>query len=177
MKIGSNQRYVDRIVGQVDRKTIEKAKGVGIENIAGGSINKTHKHVLIFIKGVFPGAHRSGYAMRSRVVWWLNTGEVVVGDKIDIHHDDEDKTNDRFSNLKRLEHLAHAHHHHPKGLHLVQKNCIKCGIAFKIDRWRLKDPSRGRFCSQGCYHAQTRSEEHTMAISEGLKLAYAEGRR
>jgi hypothetical protein len=150
-KIGSNHRYRGRVVGLVDEATIAKAKAAGIENIAGGCINKTHEHVLIYVRGLFPGAHASGYALRSRVVWWLHTGEVIIGREIDVHHDNEDKIDDRLDNLKRLDHPVHSRLHNPKTVEMVERSCGTCGGSFKIEKWRLRDKSRGQFCSQGCY--------------------------
>jgi len=59
----------------------------------------------------------------------------------------------------------------------VIRICIHCGAEFKIKGWRLKDPQRGKYCSQKCYHDHGRSDTHKKNISEGLKKAYKEGRR
>ena len=116
----------DTPVGRVDAKTIRLAKKLGIF-IQGGSLGKESGRVCINTKGKFPGA------LRSRVVWWLNTGEVIVGKEIDIHH------------------VEHAHHHNPKGLKLVEFICIECKQPFKIDGWRAREEGRGKFCSLRCF--------------------------
>lgn len=163
------------MIGSVDRKTIRLAKRVGID-IAAGSINKRDGRVRIFVKGKFPGAHKSGYALRSRVVWWLNTGS-VPDKSTDIHHENTVRTDDRFSNLEANDHVAHSRAHNPKGLKAKERICSGCGHPFQIDAWRLKDRTRGQFCSQECYHSIPRSADHVAAISVGLKRAYQEGRR
>lgn len=163
------------MIGRVDQKTIRLGRAVGIK-IDGGSINKVDGRVRIFVKGKFPGAHKSGYALRSRVVWWLNTGQVLPG-SIDAHHKNTVRTDDRFRNLEPKDHVAHSIAHNPKGLAMVGRKCSACGGDFLIDRWRLMDPTRGRFCCQKCYHAYERAPTHVAAISDGLRRAYAEGRR
>lgn len=173
---GSNLRYKNRRIGFVDRKTERLAATLGL-NLAGGSINKQHKHVVLFVRDLFPGSHKSRYALRSRVVWWLRTGEAIIGGDVDIHHKNENKIDDRFSNLKKLDHAEHSKLHNPYGSKLKTRICKHCGDAFHIDSWRLKDKSRGRFCSQRCYHNTIRTFSHKAAISKGLKQAYMEGRR
>lgn len=141
------------MIGIVDQKTITKAKAVHV-NIAGGSVNKVDGRVRIFVKGKFP--HTSGgYALRSRVVWWINTGEVLPAD-IDIHHKDENRTNDSFDNLERMDHIDHAHHHNPKTVVMVECVCKTCNGVFKLEKWRLKEKSRGQYCSQSCYQSRVR---------------------
>jgi hypothetical protein len=178
MKTGSNKRYIGRVVGLVDKKTVEKAKAVGIENIAGGSINKKDKRVRIFVKGLYPGAHPSGgYALRSRVVWWLNTGEVLHGLEKNIHHKNHVRSDDRFSNLEKIGHHDHTRLHNPKTVEMVERTCIHCLHFFTIERWRLKDESRGRFCSQKCYQAHPKSKESRQKQGISLRAKYAEGWR
>ncbi len=163
------------MIGIVDRKTIRLGKDRGID-IAGGCINKKDGRVRVFVKGKFPGAHKSGYALRSRVVWWLNTGKLLPA-KIDAHHKNTIRIDDRFRNIEPKDHVAHSRAHNPKGAAMVNRECVACGGYFMIDRWRLTDPMRGRFCCQKCYHAQARAPAHVAAISAGLQRAYAEGRR
>jgi hypothetical protein len=175
MKTGSNNRYIGRKIGLVDELTIQKAALFDLV-IAAGSINKNDKRVRVFVKGVYPDAHKQGYALRSRVVWWLNTGEVVTRG-FDIHHKNHVRHDDRFENLEKLPHDKHARHHNSKKVVMVERQCQCCGNSFLIKRFRLKDLSRGRFCSQLCYHATAKNPQVRLAISRSLKRAYAEGRR
>lgn len=165
-------------IGKVDRKTIRMALDAGID-IATGRLARNGR-VTIHTDGRFPGAHKGGdIALRSRVVWWLNTGEVVIGCKIfDIHHKNKIRDDDRFSNLEKKYHRSHSLEHNPKKEPtLIKRVCENCKSEFLIDAYRLRDPSRGKFCSQGCYHQHARSEHHRRSISMGLRLAYREGRR
>lgn len=163
-----------RRVGLVDENTIAKAAAVGI-NIAGGSINKKDRRVRVFVKGKFPRTSH-GYALRSRVVWWLNTGELVPANVVDIHHRNTNRSDDRFENLEKRCHIQHGKDHHPKTCQ-VERTCLECGVAFTIDRWRLKDPSRGRFCGQDCYQAHPKSRDARERQSLSMKRKYAEGWR
>ncbi len=46
----------------------------------------------------YPCCTPHGYVSRSRIVWWLVTGEVVRKGKV-VHHINGDKMDDRFENL------------------------------------------------------------------------------
>lgn len=39
---------------------------------------------------------------------------------------------------------------------MIEKICQFCGEKFLIENWRLKDPSRGKYCSQACFHEARR---------------------
>ncbi len=154
LAIGSNRRYIGRIVGLVDYVTMMKAEKLGI-NIEGGSTKGGGGgRVLIFVKDKFPGAYKGGYALRSHVVWWLNTGE-IIGPEFDIHHK-KGKLDDRFSQLEKIDHIKHSHYHNPKTVVMVRCRCKKCGKIFRLEQWRLKDKSRGQYCSPGCYQIRER---------------------
>jgi hypothetical protein len=151
-KLGRFKRKTDS-VGIVDDLTIELAQKVGIL-ITTGTINKKDGRVRLRTYDKFPGAIKGGVALRSRVVWWLNTGEVLIGHGLgDIHHINKIRTDDSFLNLEKKNHKEHTHHHNPKGIYLIEKICENCHSSFLIDKYRLKDPTRGKFCSQRCYHA------------------------
>lgn len=143
----------DTPVGRVDNKTIKLAAKFGIF-IQGGCLGKEDGRVCTNTNGKFPGA------LRSRIVWWLNTGEVIVGKEIDIHHKNTIKSDDRFSNLEKLDHVKHAHLHNPKGLKLVEFVCAECNNPFKLDGWRARDEGRGKFCSLACYYKHPRKSSN-----------------
>lgn len=134
-----------------------------------GQIN--HKGYFIVYRPDYPRAWKNGYAPRYHVVWWLTTGQVPPED---IHHNDGNKLNDVFANLESKSHADHTRDHFT--LPPIKRLCTGCHQSFVFKR-RDKDPSRGKYCSQSCYHATPRSGRHVLNISRGLKLAYAEGRR
>ena len=163
--------------GLVDSKSVKLGRRVGID-VAGGYLNSNDGRVRLFVKGKYPGAQPSGgYALRSRVVWWLNTGEVIRGLDFNVHHKNEIRHDDRFSNLEKLVMGDHMRHHHCDPESLPMCKCKHCGNPFKINRWRLKEKTRGSFCSQQCYQHHPRTDKHRAAISEGLSAAYRQGRR
>ncbi len=159
------------MIGLVDDRTRELAVFAGI-CIVGGNVNKRDGRVRIFVKRRFPGAHKSGYALRSRVVWWLRTGEIIVGTEIDIHHKNEIRSDDRFENLEKLDHIDHSHYHNPKGLTEVECLCRGCGKTFSVPQWRLKESGRGSFCSQECYQTSPKPSSKVAMICECCGAKY-----
>lgn len=162
---------------KVDAESIELAKARGIDLLHGYIRNTDHRFICRDLLGLYPGAHKGGLALRSRVVWWLHTGEAIVGGELDIHHKNEDRADDHFGNLEKLDHLIHARQHNPKSRVEVLRKCKGCGKEFLIAQWRLKDETRGQFCGQDCYHSVPRTAMHAAAISNGLRKSYREGRR
>jgi hypothetical protein len=100
-----------------------------------------------------PRAFKSGYCLRAHVVWWLNTGTVHPKGTV-IHHRNEIKTDDKFSNLQMMLVGEHTIHHCAKPNF---STCKQCGITFELPLWRIRSrlnsgESAPRFCSQDCYH-------------------------
>ena len=81
----------------------------------------------------------------------MTTGITISGMEYNLHHKNEDRTDDRFENLELIPHVDHILHHNPKTVVMVDRNCLQCGGTFQIKSWRLKDKSRGKFCGQKCY--------------------------
>ena len=125
-----------------------------------------------------PRAYENGYVLRSIVAYELYHG-VRVKRKQRVHHIDQDKLNDSKENLQLTSDSQHKKEHARLREQIVERVCEHCGETFEINSWRLRqtDTNRGRFCSQKCYHTHKRSEKHRQNISNGLKNAYAEGRR
>lgn len=101
----------------------------------------------------YPNCNVSGFAFRYHIVWWLETGDVVTYPGV-IHHRNEIKDDDIFTNLELLSTEDHSRHHNqpaPEG-HSI---CIECGQLFTIIQWRLNDPKRGKFCTPECYYKNT----------------------
>jgi|SRR3990167_780394 len=134
-----------------------------------GTVNR--RGYFIVYRPDYPRARMGGYAPRYHVVWWLATGFVPPEC---IHHKDENKVNDRFDNLEAKSHADHTRDHFR--LPPILRVCGGCGGQFEFAR-RDKDPARGKYCSQACYHAAPRKEGHKRAISAGLARAHREGRR
>ena len=162
----------------IDRGAIYLSEAAGID-LGRGYVRKTDGRVVLWYAEAFPAALRTGprTALRSRVIWWLFTGEALRGDEADLHHRNHIRTDDRISNLEKLSHVEHSLEHNRPGRADVARVCANCGNAFTIKRWRLKNAGRGTYCSQACYHATPRSDDHRINIGAGLQRAYEEARR
>ncbi len=105
-----------------------------------------------------PRAYEGGYILRA-IVAYEAYHKIVVSADMDIHHKDGDRLNDSKENLEMMPHGKHTIHHcRVPEAHIIRV-CQQCKKEFTIERWRLKDPSRGRFCSIKCYYAYPKSEE------------------
>lgn len=134
---------------KIDREATRRGFLVGID-LRVGSLRASDKRFILFVKGKYPGSHKSGYALRSRVVWWLYTGEALRGTRSNIHHKNHNRGDDRFKNLERMGHKRHSREHNPKTVLMISRKCQRCGGEFKIKEWRLNNPSRGKYCSLYC---------------------------
>lgn len=139
------------MIGKIDIDAIEKARGLGI-SLDSGYLHNKDGRVRLFSRK-FPGTSKSGYCLRSRVVWWIYTGEVLSGCEFNIHHKNSDRADDRFSNLEKLTHLEHAHEHNGyrgDNAEKVKRVCEVCNKEFEILKFRLREEGRGKFCSLVC---------------------------
>jgi hypothetical protein len=162
------------IPGYIDEESIRLASAKGVILI-GGHLNKKDGRVRIFSRE-FPGTTKCGYCLRSRIVWWAHTGEVLSGCEFNIHHKNHDRADDRFDNLEKISHSEHSKHHHPLNAAKVSCKCINCRSVFILEAYRMRDAFRGKFCSAKCFHSYPRSEEHKKKISAGLFRAWKMGR-
>lgn len=151
-----------KIPGIINDDLYERAAKMGVA-LKQGTLNKYDGRVRMFCRK-FPGTTKSGYALRSRIVWWVYTGEVIPsGCEWNIHHKNHNRADDRIENLEKIKHSDHTHHHHGykgEGVTWATKKCTHCREEFKIDVVRFKDkssPGRGKFCSQECYHSHPKN--------------------
>jgi len=120
-----------------------------------------------------PRSYSNGYILRSIVAYEAYHNESVLEEMV-IHHIDGNRSNDLMENLQLMK---ESDHNRLKQLGAwVDRVCFNCGKDFKIERWRMKDSSRGKFCSQKCYHEKERSKQHKENISKGVTEAWAERR-
>lgn len=155
------------MIGKLFQATLRLGKAKGIDMLA-GSIRPKDGRIIMFVP-TFPGAHKSRYALRARVVWWLHTGDVVTGSVINIHHKNNDRQDDRFNNLQCMTHAEHSLLHNFVGRNSAEKTCKNCGKKFRINGWRLKDKTRGQYCTHVCFLSGPRSESHRAAIGRGVR--------
>lgn len=130
----------------------------------------------------YPLAYSSGYAKRSHVVYWLATGHAVGPGEV-VHHEDRNKVNDAFSNLRLTTHADHTREHlaeqwtrRPRAK-MRDFVCETCGDPFQLSESRVADRERSgtkvRFCSPPCRYAAPRSEEAKRKTSESLRRTWA----
>jgi len=162
------------MIGLVSKTTVVKARQLGIDLSGGLPRGQRRRSRVVVFAEKFPGKHKSGFALRSRVVWWLHTGEIISGIEFDIHHRNENRIDDRFRNLKKMTHLEHSKLHNPKQPEVLCI-CIVCQDQFSLPQWFLNDSSKGRFCSLECYHNFPKSETTRKRVSKSLKLNYKRG--
>ena len=132
----------------IDRKSIKLGLTKGID-LRLARPKAPEGRYFLRLGNLFPEKTKDGRVRRSRVVWWLNTGE-LPGDDF-IHHKDENKANDRFSNLERQSPSDHTRHHSSTGITYTERRCRNCRKKFLIERRKLCELTRGRYCSRNCY--------------------------
>lgn len=144
--------------GIIDTETLEMGLAIGID-LKNGYLNICDGRVRVFCRK-FPGTSKSGYALRSRVVWWLNTGEVISDMEFNLHHMNHNRADDRFKNLEKISHNEHARLHNAERSMdaTVLRECKKCYKKFPILKGRLneKGQRRGTYCSQTCYQRRNK---------------------
>lgn len=121
----------------------------------------------------YPRAYKYGYCLRAHVVWWLTHGR-VHRKGTELHHINQNRLDDRPENLKPLSRSNHRKSDSKSPP--IPIECFHCQKIFLAPAHRIRSRPT-KYCSQVCYHASERSDEHKAAITAGLKKAYAEGRR
>lgn len=107
--------------------------------------------------------YRGKYVYEHQLVWWRHTGNVVPDGYL-IHHDNGEKRDNRFSNLKlqsRSHHASLHGHDQPMKGPPVQVNCGWCGGSFELTARvydiRIKQSRSGQlFC---CKSHQVRRQQ------------------
>lgn len=116
---------------------------------------KNGPYILVKAPLEYPGkVYKGRYVYEHQLVWWLNT-KILVPEGYIIHHKDEDKHNNTFSNLELKTSLQHIKEHNEERKAIpVANNCHWCGVLhFLVPRnYRFK-VAKGKkyfFCSQKC---------------------------
>lgn len=119
-------------------------------------------YILVVAPANYPGKkYRDRYVYEHQLVWWQMTGE-VVRDGYVIHHKDENKHNNEFSNLEHI--LRVAHHKIHAMLPAIAKHvCGWCGNEFekraRVMKQRLRKSMSGKvFCCKSCQVKEQRRQ-------------------
>ncbi len=100
----------------------------------------------------YPGKkYRGKYVYEHHLVWWQETGEVVDTSVYLLHHLDENKHNNSFSNLAKRVRSEHSAEHAPTP-EQVELRCDWCEGTFirnaRQHRSKVKNDYKHVFCSR-----------------------------
>jgi hypothetical protein len=106
---------------------------------------------LVVAPAAYPGKrYRGRYVYEHQLVWWEHTGTIVPSNFV-IHHKDENKRNNVFSNLEKVERGSHVTFHHKPAASIVMR-CSWCGSNFDLSlrNWKSKSKAGQRhfYCSR-----------------------------
>lgn len=116
---------------------------------------KNGPYELVIAPDEYPGRrYRGRYAYAHHVVWWEETGQVVPAGYL-LHHKDEDKRRNVFSNLELKERGKHSAEHNKKRTQYSTFQCGWCGKKVSTQtvlvKARLARSAYGTlFCSRRC---------------------------
>lgn len=145
--------------GLVDSDIAAKAQALGID-LSFGHVDGDGRFV-VYKASAFPGARSREMALRTRLVWWLATGDVVTGITHGIHHRNRNRLDDRLQNLEKMLQVDHGHLHNPQVL--VKVICRTCQKEFERAPYRVTGKT-SQFCSREC------SRKRRLTESEHKKL-------
>ena len=138
---------------------------------------KNGPYILVKAPSDYPGKkYRDKYCYEHVLIYWQNTGD-LPGDDEQIHHKDEDKHHNEFSNLEKIKKGAHQKLHHKDDLmNIVKFKCTGCQEIFFRRRGNSFLVKGGRFCccSQKCIGDTTAFQiagnlvEYEKRISENI---------
>lgn len=109
---------------------------------------KNGPYELVIAPANYPGKkYRGRYVYEHHLVWWRHTGELVTNEFL-IHHKNEQKRDNSFSNLEKKTRAAHTSEHHIPAKKLLI-NCTWCNSSFEIlerhHRFKVKNLGQTRF--------------------------------
>jgi HNH endonuclease len=102
----------------------------------------------------YPGnKYRGRYVYEHHLVWWQNTGELVIAPML-IHHVNDQKRDNRFENLEKKHRSAHSRDHglaKPKKP-AIKLNCAWCDKEFEVIGKEIHTRRKYDFnhCSRSC---------------------------
>lgn len=122
-----------------------------------------------------PNHHRAnkGYVFRSIIAYELYHN-CIVNTNMVVHHKDGNTLNDSKENLELIPFGKHTSNHNQARIEEsnIIKVCKVCKKEFIIKKWRLKDPTRGQYCSQKCFHNRKISEKTKERMSKSQKRVW-----
>ena len=139
---------MEQIRGESGR-FLRQHKRWSLDNFDDGFVDAKGRFRVCFPE--HPRAAKNGYVLRAIVAYEAYHG-IMVSRNMRIHHEDGNTLDDTPENLVLLSDSEHQKRHaYMNGL-IIKKTCLHCGKSFEINKWRLRNPSRGKFCSLLCFH-------------------------
>ena len=124
---------------------------------------KNGDYIVVKAPENYPGRTYKGklrLVLEHHLVWWQNSGQVVPPGMV-VHHKNEDKFDNKFSNLELLTKAEHASHHHiikP----WVWIFCVICKSGFlqkpNTHRAKLRQNKTEFCCSRKCQVTKQQAE-------------------
>lgn len=111
-------------------------------------------YIMIVAPDDWPGfRYRHRYCYEHHYVYWQNTGHMKTNEEV-IHHKDENKHNNAFSNLEILHRKTHAsYHNRQRGRSFTLFRCPVCKGLFEREtrQSHLHKPKyKSSCCSRDC---------------------------
>jgi hypothetical protein len=112
---------------------------------------KNGPYEMVIAPNDYPGKkYRGRYVYEHQLVWWQTTGQLVPKGFL-LHHTNEDKRDNKFSNLELLTRGEHTREHNE--VQCVTVTCAWCRKDFdlKPGKVRSKQKQNSRiYCSRSC---------------------------
>lgn len=112
---------------------------------------------------VYVPNHKRGndqhYVLRSIVAYEIYHN-IVVPKTLEIHHINENTLDDSIENLQLVTKSEHRIIHNRTVGRIITRVCKYCGKEFEIQKHRLKEVGRGKYCSQECFHNHNVGKNH-----------------
>lgn len=110
-------------------------------------------YILVKAPNEYTGkVYRDKYCYEHHLIYWENTGVTLSEDEV-IHHIDENKHNNNFSNLELLKRSDHTKKHKSNlGKTFVLVKCPCCNIVFEREKRQshLSKGTKYTSCSKEC---------------------------
>jgi hypothetical protein len=127
---------------------------------------KNGPYTLVIAPIEYPGIkYRGRYCYEHHLVWWQHTGEILT-DGFLIHHIDENKKHNIFSNLEKKTKSNHTRDHRPPP-EVWEIVCYECKKVFPMLASAHRDRSKqygnsNLCCSRSC---QVRKQQRERKIN------------
>lgn len=132
---------------------------------------KNGPYILIVAPCNYPGKkYRGRYAYEHQIVWWSNTASLVPKG-YSIHHKNDDKHDNNFTNLELISNSTHGKIHARKKQNPVPLACGYCGKMFLHDKrnynYKIKIGQKIFYC---CRSHQVIEQQRMLKISRIAQL-------